>query len=402
MRPIISEKPYRFVPPCDSRFWPAVVGLYLPRYLRTRHGVTRVECRGVEKLRSSIDAGHGVLLAPNHCRPPDPFVLGILSRRVGHSFHTMASWHLFMNGRMQAFLCNRAGAFSVYREGLDKAAIDAAIDILAEAKRPLIIFPEGNISRSNDALLSLMEGTGLIARTAAKRRAKDQPDRKVVIHPVALRYLFKGNIRTALEPIIRQIEARLSWRPQSQLGLVERVVKVGHALLGLKEIEYLGSPQGGTTAERLDRLINYVLEPIEAEWLNGQREPHVSARVKRLRMAILPDIVKGEINDAERDRRWKQLSDLYLAQQLACYPPDYVRSKPTVERLLETVERFEEDLTDVAHIHSPIEVIVEVGDAIESGTTRDRGTGGDPLMHKIEESLRVMLSRLSESCTPFT
>lgn len=401
MHPILSEKPYRFVPPRDSRFWPAALGLYLPRYLRIRHGVTRIELRGVEKLRASLDAGHGILLAPNHCRPADPFVLGVLAHRAGCRFYAMASWHLFMNGGTQAFLCNRAGAFSVYREGLDKSAVEAAIDILAGARRPLVVFPEGHISRSNDALHALMEGTALIARTAAKRRAKDNPERKVVVHPVALRYLFKGDARAALEPVVEQIETRLSWRPQRHLGLVERIIKVGHALLGLKEIEDLGSPQSGTTAERLDRLINHVLMPIEAEWLSGQREPHVAARVKRLRMAILPEIVKGEINDAERERRWCQLADLYLAQQLACYPPDYVRSKPTVERLLETVERFEEDLTDTARLHAPIHAIVEVGDPIEASAARERGTGGDPLMQKVEESLRVMLSKLAEACTPF-
>jgi 1-acyl-sn-glycerol-3-phosphate acyltransferase len=398
---IISDKPYRFVPPRANWFWPTALRFYLPRYLRRFHGVTRVECRGVEHLRASLDAGHGVLLAPNHCRPCDPFALGLLSRAAGTPFFVMASWHLFMHGGPQAYLLNRAGAFSVYREGLDKAAVDAAIHILTEARRPLVIFPEGHISRSNDAVHALMEGTGLIARTAAKRRGKDHPERKAVVHAVAMRYLFKGDPRAALEPVIEEIEARLSWRPQRQLGLVERIVKVGLGLLGLKEVEYLGAPQSGTIAERLDRLINHLVMPLEAEWLSGQREPHVAGRVKRLRMAILPDIVKGDLNDAERDRRWKQLADLYLAQQLACYPPDYIRSKPTAERLLETVERFEEDLTDRARIYSPIEAVVEVGEPIEVNPARERGPGGDPLMQKVEESLRVMLSKLSEECRPF-
>ena len=64
------------------------------------------------------------------------------------------------------------GAFSVYREGVDRQAINTAVDILVEGKRPLVIFAEGAISRHNDELMPLMDGTAFIARTAAKRREK--------------------------------------------------------------------------------------------------------------------------------------------------------------------------------------------------------------------------------------
>ncbi len=32
MQDIVIAEPYRFVPPLDARFWPAVLQLYLPRY----------------------------------------------------------------------------------------------------------------------------------------------------------------------------------------------------------------------------------------------------------------------------------------------------------------------------------------------------------------------------------
>ena len=114
--------------------------------------------------------------------------------------------------------------------------------------------------------------------------------------------------------------------------------------------------------------------PLEAEWLKGRRESTTVGRVKKLRSAILPDMVAGTITDAERERRWRQLADLYLAQQISCYPPDYLRSNPTPERLLETVERFEEDLTDTTRIHSPMTATVQVGAAISVSPTRDRGS----------------------------
>ena len=197
---------------------------------------------------------------------------------------------------------------------------------------------------------------------------------------------MSGNV----EPVLSEIEARLSWRSQKHLSIEERIAKVGVALLALKEIEYLGQPQTGTVAERLERLINALLRPLETEWLKGECNSHVAERVRRLRIAVLPDTVKEDLPEAERARRWAQLADMYLAQQLSCYPPQSAAAAPTPERLLETVERFEEDLTDACRAHPPLRVHVTVGDAIVVSTERERG-GEDPVVSGIERQLQQML-----------
>jgi len=110
-------------------------------------------------------------------------------------------------------------------------------------------------------------------------------------------------------------------------------------------------------------------------------------------------MIKGEITEDDRKRRWKQLADVYLAQQLAFYPPDYIADNPTPERLLETVERFEEDLTDKSRVHRPIRAILHFGQAIDVSPTRDRDSRGetDPLMQKIEDQLKSLLGIHSPS-----
>ena len=400
MQTSVIDQPYRFMPPHRGRFWYAVFGLWLPRYLDRSHGIESVECRGTEHLRRSLDAGHGILLTSNHCRPSDPMTLGMLSLNVRRPFFTMASWHLFRQSRFQTWLLPRIGAFSVYREGLDREALKIAVGILNEAERPLLLFPEGVVSRTNDRLNNLMEGTAFIAHTAAKQRAATTPPGRVVVHPVAIRYLFRGDLEATLTPVLEEIEARFSWRPPSERQLRERINRVGEALLCLKELEYLGRPQTGEAPERLGRLINCLLQPLEKEWLKGEGDGDVVARVKKLRMAILPELISGEIDEAERARRWRQLADLYLAQQLSCYPPDYIRSRPTPERLLETVERFEEDLTDRTRIHRPLHAIIEVGEALPVSPMRERGGGPDPLMEKIHAQLEAMLERSGKETTP--
>jgi 1-acyl-sn-glycerol-3-phosphate acyltransferase len=388
---VVVDKPYVFVPPYQGLVWPAILQKFVRRRLQRDFGIERIECRGVEYLRESARAGHGILLAPNHCRPADPFVVSELARQAGLLPFTLASSHLFMQGRFQAFMLRRAGVFSIYREGMDRPAINAAVEILSQAKRPLVLFPEGVINRANDRLNPLMEGTSFIARTAAKRRAAATPAGQVVVHPVALRYTFHGDISTALAPALEELEHRLSWRPQRELALVERITKIGVALLGLKELEFFGESQSGPIFERVEKLIDRLLGPLEKEWLQGKSEGSVVARVKKLRTAILPDMVTGEVSEAERARRWRQLADVYLAQQLSCYPPDYITTDPHPDRLLETVERFEEDLKDVCRIYRPMEVLVEVAPAIAVSPVRDRAASEDPLLWAVETHIKDML-----------
>jgi 1-acyl-sn-glycerol-3-phosphate acyltransferase len=390
MQAIVVAKPYKFVPPRRGNLWPTLLRPVLPWFLR-KEGVTSVDCRGVEKLAASVSAGHGVMLAPNHCRPGDAFVVAALGRAVGKNVHIMASWHIFMQGRIQRLLLSRAGVFSVYREGLDREALKCAIQILTDARRPLVIFPEGVLSRHNDKLNPLMDGTAMIARAAAKHRAAAKPSGRVVVHPVGIRYYFEGNLSEAIEPMLADIERRLLWQPNPGMALVERLAKIGGALLAQKEAEHLGIPGTGDLDGRIRDLIDHLLNPIEDAWLKGRHEGDVVGRVKLLRTALLPDLVAGQLTEAEQDRRWSLLAKLYLAQQLALYPPGYLAANPTPERILETVERLEEDTTDRVRAVSPLRAVVSVGEAIEVSQERARG-GEDPLMVVLRERLEALLA----------
>ena len=165
--------------------------------------------------------------------------------------------------------------------------------------------------------------------------------------------------------------------------------------MSLKEIEYFGESQKGRLRDRLAALIDRLLIPLEEEWLGSAKDGPVVPRVKNLRTAILPDMVKGNVDAKERTRRWRHLADIYLAQQVSCYPPDYLIERPSVTRILEIVERLEEDLTDKVRAHGNLKAILEVGEAIAVDTTRDRSAEVDPLMARIGDDLQAMLDRLA-------
>ncbi len=398
MQNVIIDQPYEFVPPVYGDVWPWLMHQYLKRYLRKSFGVHSVECRDAHYLKESVEAGHGILVAPNHCRMSDPLALGYLSRIIKRDMHAMASWHLFKQDWLQRFVMRRMGAFSVYREGIDRRAIDTAVDILVAGKRPLVIFPEGAISRHNDVLMPMMDGPSFIARTAAKRREKAGDQGAIVVHPVAIRYFYKGDVTKTIEPVLEEIESHFSWYPQQDRPLTRRLQQIGQALLSLKEIEYFGAARTGDFYQRVDTLIEDVLEKMEKEWQIKEKEEGVVARVKAIRSAVLPGMINNSIPADERRRRWKQLAACYYVQQMSHYPRNYVRNSEhnIPEHILETVERFEEDFTDKVRIHGPLHAVVQVGKAIPVASQRDRSATGDPIMNGIRTQLTEMLTKLSE------
>ncbi len=397
MQKVIIEEPYEFVSPGRGKLWPWLVKLMLNRHLRQAHAIHSVECREVQRIRDSIDAGNGVLIAPNHCRLSDPMLLGVLSKHMKRDLHSMASWHLFKQDWFSGFLTRKLGAFSVYREGVDRQAISTAVDVLVEGKRPLVLFPEGAISRHNDELSPLMDGTSLIARTAAKRREKNKQAGGVVIHPIAIRYFFRGNLETTVTPVLEEIESHFSWYPQRDKTILQRLRQIGQALLALKEVEYLGAARVGEFEERVENLIADVLTRLEDKWNLKDAGEGVVVRVKNLRTVILPDLIKNNLTTEERQERWKQLAACYYIQQMSHYPPNYVhREGPNIiEHILETVERFEEDFTDHATTHGPLHAVIQVGEAIPVSSKRVRGKESDPVMDGIRTQLTEMLRKLS-------
>ncbi len=295
MDAVVIDEPYQFVPPYKNKWWPWLLQKLLQRQLRIDHGIESITIKGLDRLTDCLRAGQAVLLAANHCRPSDPMIVSELCRRAGVSPFIMASWHLFMQGRFRRFLLRRIGAFSVYREGLDRQALQAGVEILEKADRPLVIFPEGVITRTNDRMIALMEGVSFVARTAAKKRASANPAGHVVVLPIAIRYRFHGDIDAAVHETLDSIERRLSWRPKRDTDRVNRIIRVGEALLWLKEIEYFGSPQSGEISPRVAALIDQILKPLEDEWIAGRTEVSTVARVKNLRIAVLRDMIADTI-----------------------------------------------------------------------------------------------------------
>jgi hypothetical protein len=79
---------------------------------------------------------------------------------------------------------------------------------------------------------------------------------------------------------------------------------------------------------------------------------------------------------------------------------DYIlREKNLPERVVETLERLQEDFTDTMSIHRPFHAVIQVGEAIPVGTERVRDELGDPVMAEVRRQLQTMINDLAAERT---
>src|SRR5262245_10346202 len=369
------------------------------RRLRCGQRVSAVEIRGGERVRALVEQRAGVLLAPNHAGHPDPFVLGEVADRVRRPFHFMTAWQVFASqSRLARRVMRWHGCFSVDREGTDLRAFKEAVGILSRGSNPLVIFPEGEVYHTNDRVTPFRDGPAAIALTAQKHS-----DRPVYVVPCAIKYRYATDPTPELDGVLAELEQRLFWRPQPKRPLADRVLRFAEGALALKEIEYLGATQPGPLPERITGLIEHVLGGVERVYGLRCRGDSIPERVKAVRRACL-DRLERFAGQPERHAEVRgHLDDVFLVVQLFSYPGDYVAERPTIERLAETVDKFEEDVLGYAMARPRGErsAVFQVGEPIEvdqfaNGSAQPR-RAARPLTDAMERSVQVLLDEINRA-----
>jgi len=384
-------QPFR-VPPrrWSPKLSPLWVNIWRPlrRLLRVKvKGVLEVEVRGAEHLKGATEDRCGVLITPNHAAHADPFVVYEAADELGRPFYFMTAWQVFGRLRMvERIMLQQHGCFSVDREGTDMQAFRQAVSILQESSNPLVIFPEGEVYHINDRVTPFREGPAVIAMTAAKRA-----NRSVVCVPCAIKYTYVQDPTPRLIELMSRLEERILWRSRPDIPLAERIYRFAEAALSLKEQEYLGHTQQGPLPERISSLSHKVLEGLEGRYeIHPSCEATLPERVKALRKEVIEHL-KAAAEDNEQGRL--DLDDLFFVTQLFSYPGDYVAGKPSIERMAETLDKFEEDVlrAPTATIRGGRRAVVSFGEPIEVKHSRDRKTATHTLTEILEDRVQVLL-----------
>jgi len=389
--------PYRIAPP--PRWWPPALKPRLVRLLRPyrywrrilEQRVLEVEIRGAERVARPLGRKQGVLITPNHPTHADALAVYEAADRVGCPFYFMATWNIFdVRTALGRKMLQWHGVFSVDREGTDLRAFRRAVKIVQNERYPLVIFPEGEVYHCNDRVTPFREGAAVVALSAAKR-AK----RPVVCVPCALKYEYIEDPNAELLCSMAELERHIHWRPREDLPLQQRIYKFAEAAMALKEMEFYGHATPGSLPDRIDALAREILQRLEQRRQIGPGDATVPERVKQLRRVSLDRLENTRPDDPQYVQLNNDLDDLFLVVQLFSYPGDYVAERPSIERLAETISKFEEDVLGKQRsiFRSTRRVTVCFGEPVEVEPNPDRKAAARQLTDTLELRVQEMLDR---------
>ncbi len=374
---------------------PWIVRLMRPLIQRDlrRQKIRHVEVRGLETAATALQQPVGALITPNHSFHYDSYVLIETSHRLGKPFHFLTAWQVFeMSGVFDRWMLQRHGCYSINREGNDLQAFKTSVEILQKGTHPLVIFPEGDIYHHNDRVSPFRDGAAAIALSAAKRS-----DRPILTIPCAVKSFYVEDPSPELQRLMARLEESLHWRPATELGLAERIYRFAEGLLALKELEYLRQPQPGSITERVRALADHVLRGLEQKRAVTKPPSEIPERVKDVRRAVIAALEQDSLTAEDRRELQSELEDLFFVIQLYSYPGDYVAERPVIERIAETLDKFEEDVlkADYPAIRGERTVVVQFGEPM----TMPDGRQGKPSVpewtNRFEQQVQSLLNEIN-------
>lgn len=396
MRRLRNDLPYTFRPPKPCG-WLRPLGLVFNRSveLARKYKIAKIQEEGFERVRELSEAGHSVLLAPNHSDHSDPHVVMELAARHGMRAFFMGAREIFEVSPTASWALQGMGVFSVDRDGPDLSAIKTAITLLEKGTDPLVIFPEGEIYHHHRRLDPLNEGVASILLKAAARL----PDGKsAYLIPVGLRFFHDPSVEATFRDRLSKLEDRIGWTPKPLMPVDERILRLGTGILALKETEYLGYAGSGTAQERLNHLCDTLLTLVESRYPRDAKAVTPPERVRALRFRIRRRLLDAEKppTPGEKELLLDDLDRVFTALQAHSYIGDYLLGDPTLDRRAETILKLEEDLFGFPTypVNRTARVIagdpIAVSEMLKSGDLPAKG-GASQLTDLLEKQLGDLL-----------
>lgn len=373
----------QFRPAHFSPLIASCAGVLLPEVLRHRL-VTRVEIADEDIARLKSLKNERVVLTPNHPTNTDPALVFELSRRAQIPFHYLCCREAFdgWNGYW-GWLIQRLGAYSVVRGTIDRESFRYTRELLSRPKSKLVIFPEGEVYSQNDSLLPFQVGAIQLAlwgqEEARTNKNGGDPDARVLLLPIALRYRFAEDVRPELARKLSRMESKLKLPPLPQGDLYPRMRRVAVAVLSAVEEEYSLDHRKTVEAETADLTPRFMAAKeaslARAASLLDVKEMPKGSMPERMR--VLLHRAESELHEAEEEtapvaiatqRRerillaWRDLER--LANWIAVYD-GYAAQNPSPERIAEVIFRLENDVCGNATYAGPRVATVKVGEPIE-------------------------------------
>lgn len=343
-----ADLPYQFFPPKRNALVAWVMAQTnrwhrLPSTLK----IDKVEVSGLDELHSGLNRRgrrrDRLLFLPNHPTHADAAVFLEAVRQAGISTQMMAAYDVFLRSKLDAWVMQKMGAFSVDREGSDQRAMKQAAAVLAKGKHALTIFPEGNVYLRNDKVTPFNDGAAFIAIRAAKELAKH--DVRVLAVPVSIKVTHVTDCRAEQTALLHELLGLLDLPKEDISEPRETIVRVGTAALR-RNIQQRGldAPDNLELADLIVHAAGAVMDTLEKK-LGIESKPNATV-IDRVRAArrVIHEVRTSEERAADHAVARTWADEAMLAFRIASYRPDYVAERSTLDRVGETIEKLTEDL----------------------------------------------------------
>lgn len=403
-------KPHLFYPPKPKRLAIAMVQRGIRGALRRRLRVTEVEISSehLELLRRH--QGQRCLATPSHSGGYEPHVMMYLSKQLGDYFNYVAALEVFEQSPLNRWLMPRIGCYSILRGAVDRASFAMTRKLLAEGKRWLVIFPEGEAIGQNSAMVPFQQGVFQLAFKAAEDARREQPDADLICLPIAIKYIYlrdmQDEIRKSLDQIELQLALKISDRPTDPH---DRLRRISEAVLSANEKAQGVKPTENAT---MDDRIQHVKQQaiVKLEHLLGITPNDRQSPLDRIRTLFntVDRIVHDESPEspyeqqlaAERTRNAKTLYDeLWRLLKFVAVYDGYVSESMTVERFMDILALLEHEVLSKRRVWGPRKAMVQVGSPVHlderwADYMADRRQAVADVTSEVEIQVRNMLDAI--------
>ncbi|MBM3213896.1 1-acyl-sn-glycerol-3-phosphate acyltransferase [Candidatus Poribacteria bacterium] len=373
-----------FIPPKHSTAGYRLLSAFNGAILRgSRKGLRlNVDADDLERLRAALP--HSVVLLPNHCNHDDPYLMFALSSRLRRPFFFLAARESFTElggGRWRGWVMQQAGSYSVVRGTADRASFRATRALIADGSRPLVIFPEGELSHRPGAVTPFETGVTTLSFWGLEDRITTGKGSDVLLVPTGIRYEIDSAHEEQLRDGLAGLERDLLGSVSREEPL-ERFRAIGRHLLDVLETTYYGEAESeAPLTERVARLRSGILEQMEHFF---GMEPRSSATILDRARALrnrLDDEVYAELGTPSRyahdlrERRSRTFATFTDAIKRVCafhaFDALAVERSMRTETFFETLWLIEEEVYGSPKSLVPRTGRVRVGEPIRLDAYRD-------------------------------
>lgn len=369
-----------FKAPQDNPFVIGLCKFFLPQILRYRCHDLEVKVTGDGLARFKQLAGKHVMICPNHSYRHDPEVMFAFGVQAGEHFNFVAAREVFdYNNGFNGWLLQKMGVYSVVRGAADRESFKTTKQILAEGKKKLVLFPEGEISWQNENLLPLETGACQLSFWALDELHKTKPGESVYVLPVALKYTYRNNISNELSKIVVKLEEKLGIEDKHETSLYVRVRACALKVLATLEHQYnVKLPPDAPLNDRVDGVKKAALQNM-AEVLDVELPPLKFTYLDWVRVLrnAMDDFIYGDTKDLSEyerqihEERAAKIKGYYqdldrVVGFIAIYD-GYLSPPATQEKIANVVEMLEGEVFHEKTIKGPRLVTIDIGKPIDLG-----------------------------------